>query len=176
MTRRNILVTLTVLVSLFFLSGCMEDLGIVRNIKPDQIKHYDLQGTFVYGAVKTKPTTSIERVMIYFKNGPDINLQLNNSYEPFLLDMPFTTQGISRFGFVYTDSDGEKKQWIEKEIPFTIVSNKINYIGVFFFTEPDSFAPGKLTMTNYLEADKADCYSNYTQLTHYEFYPVELKK
>ncbi len=163
-----------------FLSGCFLNFGMQFNLKPDDLRHYKIKGALVYGCVETlKDMPSGSTVMLMFKNAPDFNVYIHNPQEYFLIDVPLKCKGIARIGLRYDNQGTMQENWYYNDILFTVQSNKINYLGSIIITNVDitqnRLDKIEFSLTNYMEEDKQDFYSNYTRLAGYEFYPVDIK-
>ena len=175
--QKLILSAASIIVIAAILSSCAV-LGMQTNLKPENLKRYKVKGAYVYGSVELPPAVLTEQVMIMFTDAPSLNMNVHKDTEYFLIDVPLKCKGITRIGVRYDDQNVIKEIWYNKGTSFTIESNKINYLGSFVLTNIDGsqWFWDKLIVTNYFEEDRDDFYTNYSALTKYEFYQVEISK
>lgn len=168
-----------VLPAVFLLAGCLNvnDFLIQRTLKPETAKEYRVKGTFVYFTSDIDAESTVNGIVVMFRNAPDFYALVNGGIEGFALDLPTNCTGISRIGLRYSDFGSQKEYWINDSYGFTLQTNRINYLGRFVFQLPVAYdLKLGVRVSNVIEKDKPRFAEGYTNQTNLPFIHTELKK
>lgn len=178
---KNLFITIFFSVSLLFIfSSCgnWNDIMLLRALKPEEAREYDVKGSLYYFTVYSDPDGPINGLVVMFRGAPDLAIPLNGGIEGFTLDLSTNCTGISRIGVRYSDYGVTKQYWFRESYTFAARTNSVNYLGRFMLdnlrTYDTSFS---LKISNVLQKDRVRFAESYaSQTNNRPFFSVELKK
>lgn len=166
---------------LIFLSSCINwsDLSLQRAVKPEDAKEYEPRGALFYFSVYTDPESSVNGLVIMFRNAPDLSIPVNGGIEGFTLDIPTNCGGISRIGLNYSGYGGTKQFWFrDSAYRFAFSASNVNYFGRFVLENNMTYDPSfSFRISNVIQKDRTRFSENFAGLTNNrKFTFVELVK
>jgi hypothetical protein len=171
-------ITPALLVFFLLVIGCggFNDLMVRRTLRPETAKEYQVKGTLLYFTTDIDEESTVNGIIVMFRNAPDFYAPVNGGFEGYALDVPTNCTGISRIGLRYSDLGSAKEYWLLDSYSFTVGTNRVNYLGRFVFQLPLAYDM-KLGMrvSNVTAKDKARFAESYTNQTNLKFTFVDIK-
>jgi len=164
--------SLVVLLLAFLFYGC-DVLGIGKVVQPEEMKHYKPEGALVAFTVDITKHPRITTVRFMFSRSSSVSVFPSKYKNYYLADMPLSCKGINRIGL----SGGVHFPdiWFDNYVsPFSLESNKVNYLGRFIFEadkDPDRMLD-KMIVSNCIDEDKVWFLEYYPSLSNTEFISV----
>ena len=177
--------TLRQILACFFsavlLSSCINwgDMSLQHAVKPEDAKEYEPGGALFYFSVYTDPNSTVNGLVIMFRNAPDLSVPVNGGIEGFTLDIPTNCGGISRIGVNYSGYGGTKQFWLrDSAYRFAFSTSNVNYFGRFVLENNMTYDPSfSFRISNVIQKDRVRFSENYSGLTNNrKFAFVELVK
>jgi hypothetical protein len=125
--------TLFILIISIF-SGCglqkmWKDMLIQRTLTKEALVEYKPEGAFLFGTVDKGKDTRASGIMLMLMSAPDLFLPIKDfDVTSFLVDVPFDSEGVNKFGIRYNFEGSVLDQWVMDTYKFTLLTNAIKAV------------------------------------------------